>query len=81
MTATLADKGKVNTYFTEVPPSASDAYPKVRSSFIHDSWLFYIPAAESRAGFEDYEKTLPYPQAELDVNPNIVQNQGWEVNL
>lgn len=77
MVSVLADKGKKNTYFTTQVPTSSDAYTRVRTDFENDSWLYTVPAVEQRAGFESYEKLLPYPQAELDVNPNIVQNPGW----
>lgn len=78
MVAVLKDKGKQNVYFTtQVPDPATDAYARVRSEFENDSWLYYVPAVEQRAGFDAYEKLLPYPQAELDVNPNIKQNDGW----
>lgn len=77
MAAVLRDKGKQNAYFTVKEPSADDAYPRIRTGFDNDSWIYYVPAVEQRAGFDAYEKLLPYPQAELDVNPNIVQNPGW----
>ena len=80
MVAVLKDKGKNNYFFTPLPPSADN--PKYtdadRSSFTEPSWVYTVPATESRAGFDAYEKTLPYPQSELDVNPNIKQNPGWE---
>lgn len=79
MVATLADKGKQNVYFTTQLPKTDDKYERVATDFENDSWLYYVPATESRAGFSDYEKLLPYPQTELDVNPNIVQNEGWKV--
>ena len=83
MVAVLKDKGKNNYFFTPLPPSADN--PKYteadRSSFTEPSWVYTVPATENRAGFDAYEKTLPYPQSELDVNPNIKQNPGWESSL
>lgn len=77
MTAVLADKGRENVYFTTQVPKADDAYERVSAGFENAGWLYYVPATEQRAGFSDYEKLLPYPQTELDVNPNIQQNEGW----
>ena len=79
MTSVLADKGKKNVYFTTQRPKSDDKYERIATEFEYDSWLYYVPATESRAGFSAYEKLLPYPQTELDVNPNIVQNEGWAV--
>lgn len=79
MTSVLADKGKKNVYFTTQQPKSDDKYERIATEFEYDSWLYYVPATESRAGFSAYEKLLPYPQTELDVNPNIVQNEGWAV--
>ena len=84
MVEVLKDKGRNNYFFTTIPPSADtkDKYTDAnRSTFINPSWVYTVPATESRAGFEAYEKTLPYPQAEKDVNPNIVQNPGWDSNM
>jgi hypothetical protein len=78
MVNVLRDKGKKNVFFSTIAPAATDLYPKQKTDFTHNSWLYYVPAVEARAGFEAYEKLLPYPQTELDVNPNIVQNPGWE---
>lgn len=77
MATILQDKGKQNVYFTTQVPTGSDKYERIRTTFKNESWLYYVPATETRAGFSNYEKLLPYPQAELDVNPNIVQNEGW----
>lgn len=77
MTAVLADKGKKNEYFTTQVPTSNDAYTRIKTDFENESWVYFVPAVEQRAGFSSYEKLLPYPQAELDVNPNIVQNTGW----
>lgn len=77
MTAVLADKGLQNVYFTTQEPTSSDTYTRVRTDFDNASWLYYVPATEERAGFSSYEKLLPFPQTELDVNPNITQNEGW----
>jgi hypothetical protein len=77
MVEVLKDKGKQNVYFTTQPPSGNEPYARIRTAFTNESWLYYVPATESRAGFDAYEMLLPYPQTELDVNPNIVQNDGW----
>jgi hypothetical protein len=78
MVDVLKDKGKQYVFFTTEVPTPVDPYPKQRTDFTNDSWLYYVPAVEARAGFDAYEKLLPYPQTELDVNPNITQNPGWD---
>lgn len=81
MVAVLKDKGKQNVYFTTRIPITEgkdkDVYERISTNFENASWVYYVPAVEQRAGFDAYEKLLPYPQAELNVNPNIVQNPGW----
>jgi tetratricopeptide (TPR) repeat protein len=79
MVEVLKNKGKQNVYFTTQPPTGNEPYQRVRTAFTNESWIYYVPATESRAGFEAYEKLLPFPQTELDVNPNIVQNTGWDI--
>lgn len=81
MVQVLKDKGKKNVYFTTIWPSKTspEPYAKEPTDFNYKSFLYYVPATEQRAGFEAYEKLLPYPQAELDVNPNIKQNEGWGI--
>jgi hypothetical protein len=78
MVDVLKDKGKQNVWFTVQAPSGSEPYSRTKTAFTNDSWTYIVPATEARAGFEAYEKLLPYPQTERDVNPNIVQNPGWE---
>lgn len=83
MVNVLKDKGKNNYFFTTIPPSADNNKYNAsnRSSFVRDTWVYTVPATEDRAGFDAYEKALPYPQSERDVNPNIVQNPGWDATL
>ena len=78
MVDVLKDKGKKLIYFSTKAPAATDQYTKTRTSFAYDSWTYEVPTQKTRAGFDSYEKLLPYPQSELDVNKNIEQNPGWE---
>lgn len=78
MTAVLKDKGKFLHYFTTTAPTDSDPYQRIRTPFENASWTYSVPTQKTRAGFDSYEKLLPYPQSELDVNPKIVQNKGWD---
>ena len=47
---------------------------------LNDDGTFNVNTARytnSSYGFKDKHKLLPFPQEEMEVNPNIVQNSGW----
>lgn len=75
----LADKGKKHCYFY-IKPDASNNY---RSSdgilnAKYETYVQYEDNTNSLAGWTpNRDELLPYPQNEIDVNPNIVQNPGY----
>lgn len=78
----LADQGKyVPTLYYDSPGDSSDDHISTDTVVGEkDGGIYYVrynATGEANAGFKERNWLLPYPQTEMNVNPNIVQNPGW----
>lgn len=75
----LADKGKKLPNFLIVPKEGNDlTTAKGIYNAQYDTSVSYTENERELAGWTpNRDELLPYPENEIEVNPNIVQNPGY----
>jgi hypothetical protein len=68
----------IETTSTDVIPAISEVRSKIQIDFGgYFAFLKRTGLAQSTLGLEEYQLLFPIPQSELDMNPAMTQNPGY----